>query len=111
MALNYAQNVRDLLERVEVLEKALAREVKLRTQEHARGIYRSRKFRAEIIRLKTGESGERWVVGNAYTRGSYLSVPRKPDILLEVMTMPIRSDTMGDKELRDGSRNGIPPTV
>lgn len=79
-----------------------------------------RKYRAAILRLEIGDSGEKWHAGFEYTRGTRLRVPKLMPLVLREwseyyeskISRFVRTDSLaGDKEIVSGVRNGIPPVV
>ncbi len=107
------EEVRELRERLEAHETATGKMWN-------RVLYKLRIFRAEIIRLSNGESGERWHVGPEYVRGSRLRIPGMPRLLKEFLAVDLTQDgkpkyrqtvsidPMADKDILDGARRGIP---
>lgn len=107
-------------DRIDELERGQATHEREFSKIHYRLVVRFRKIRAAIMRLEVGESGEKWHVGPAYTQGSRLRIPEKPQRLREMQAAPgygfegpkyKAKDELADEELLDDRRNGIPRTV
>lgn len=76
-----------------------------------------KRYRAAILRLEVGDSGEKWHTGPTYTRGSRLKIPSCPEVLRtwkEVRARDpqnVHADSLATEEIVSGRRNGIPARV
>lgn len=127
MQVNIPQAVFELQGLVKKLQEDLEEERKARRHLEMKFLYRLRKHRAQIIRLQTGESGEKWHTGHVYTLGSRLKIPGRPQLLRwrmkHIKGRPDRirrSDPssqqfdriINEESGRDGERrNGVPTLV
>jgi hypothetical protein len=104
------------------LREQLETERKERKHQFWQVVWKLRRYRAAIIRLEQGVSGERWHVGREYTRGTRLLLPGKPKLLVERLAMTRPSgkqpespsavrDLLRDEDICRGVRNGIPASV
>jgi hypothetical protein len=119
---NLAQDVLQLKEEVAELKAGFEEERAARRHDFWRIIWKLRRFRAAIIRLEDGISGERWHKGREYTRGSRLLIPGKPFLLefkqknraVSGFRSPQRSNaykSITDEDILNGRRNGLPGSV
>lgn len=116
---NIPQDVWQLQKDVDELRAEMA-ELRERQEGFWRRIrYMLRSYRAAILRLEVGDSGERYHVGYAYTLGSRLRIPtRVPRILAEWKSMNPKwerrdshKDSLAFEEVVSGPRHGIPKRV
>lgn len=76
-----------------------------------------KRYRAAILRLEVGDSGEKWHTGPNYTRGSRLRIPSCPLVLRtwkEVRSPDpryVHTDPLATEEIVSGRRDGIPARV
>lgn len=111
MSLNIQQIVAKLGQRVDKLEeentelRALVKKIRNVSD------WRHKRFRAELIRLSVGASGERWHVGGAYTRGSRIRIPSRPKILDMIPRRVRAKDRLEERSFINDRLHGIPRQV
>lgn len=119
---NFHHDLLQLRNEVAELRVQLDQEREDRKKQWWRIVWKLRRFRAAIIRLERGWSGERWHVGREYTRGSWILIPGIPDKLTRWKTdrspgskhqgSPTANiDLLSDEDICSGRRNGIPKRV
>jgi hypothetical protein len=120
---NFRHDLSQLMNEVAELRAQLDTERKERKHQFWQVVWKLRRFRAAIIRLEQGVSGERWHVGREYTRGTRLLLPGKPRILVERLKLErgangkrpaspdAKRDLLSDEDICNGVRNGIPTSI